>query len=255
MLRARSGECDLYVATLTKDSVWSDIKNLGPEVNSPAWDSQPSLSHHGDTLFFASDRLGGFGLADIYFSVKDAKGNWQKALNAGPVINTRNSEVSPFVHHTYNVLYFSSNGHPLNFGGFDIYKSSRMGSSWGEPKNVGPLVNGAGDEYYFTIDSKSHDLYYARSSETDLKNLDIYSFPVPMEARPDATAHLKGTLKSNGNGKPLTGIVSVIDLEQGIEVAPRFLREDGTFDFSLINNRKYLLIIQGDEFFRMKKPS
>jgi outer membrane protein OmpA-like peptidoglycan-associated protein len=246
------GQCDLYVATLNKDSVWSDVQNLGPNVNSSAWDSQPSLSHHGDTLYFASDRLGGFGLADIYFCIKDAKGNWQKAQNAGPVINTRNSEVSPFFHHTFNVLYFSSNGHPLNFGGFDIYKSSRTGTSWSEPKNIGPLVNGAGDEYYFTIDSQSHDLYYARSPETDLKNLDIYSFPVPMEARPDANAHLKGMLKSD-HGKPLTGIVSVIDLEQGIEVAPRFLREDGTFDFSLINNRKYLLIIQGDEFFRIEE--
>jgi outer membrane protein OmpA-like peptidoglycan-associated protein len=113
------------------------------------------------------------------------------------------------------------------------------------------LVNGAGSEQYFTIDSKSADLYYARSAQDEPKNLDLFSFPVPMEAQPEATAHLKGSLK-NESGKPLTGIVSVIDLEAGIEVAPKFLREDGTFDFSLINNRKYLLIIQGDDFFRIE---
>ncbi len=245
------GNCDLYYATLKKDSTWGDVKNLGPNINSTSWDSHPSLSHSGDTLFFASNRVGGFGLSDIYFSIKDGNGNWQKALNAGPIINTRGNEVSPFFHHRFNVLYFSSDGHPLNFGEFDIYKSYRKGNAWTEPKNIGPLVNGTGSEYYFTIDSQSHDLYYARSTD-DPKNLDLYSFPVPMEAQPLAIAQFRGTLKSQ-DGKPMKGIVSVIDLDKGVEVAPKYLREDGSFDFSLINNRNYLLIIQGDEFFRIEE--
>ncbi len=246
------GNCDLYVAKLGKDSTWTDIKNLGPNINSGGWDSHPSLSHSGDTLFFASNRVGGFGLSDIYYSQKDKKGNWGKAKNAGPIINTVNSEVSPFFHHRFNVLYYSSNGQPLNFGGFDIYKSYQRSGSWGEPKNIGPLVNGAGDEYYFTIDSQSHDLYYARSLEEDKKDLDLHSFPVPMEAQPLATTELKGSLKDR-DGKPQKGIVSVIDLDSAVEVAPKFLREDGTFDFSLINKRNYLLIIQGDDYFRIEE--
>ena len=246
------GNCDIYSAVLKSDSTWGDVKNLGPTINSSGWDSHPSLTHKGDTLFFASNRVGGFGLSDIYFSAKDKQGNWEKAQNAGPIINTRNSEVSPFFHHTFNVLYFSSNGHPLNFGEFDIYKSLQLKRSWSEPKNIGPLVNGVGSEYYFTIDSKSQELYYARSNEDDLKNLDLYSFPVPMEAQPEAIVTLKGSLKDEG-GKSMKGIVSVIDLDEGVEVAPKFLREDGTFDFSLINKRNYLLIIQGDEFFRIEE--
>jgi len=246
------GNCDLYVAILKADSTWGDVKNLGPNINSTGWDSHPSLTHGGDTLFFASNRAGSFGLSDIYFSIKDKKGSWQKALNAGPIINTAQSEVSPFFHRTFNVLYFSSNGHPLNFGEFDIYKSYRLTKSWSEPKNTGPLVNGAGSEYYFTIDSQSKNLYYARSVEEDLKNLDLHSFPVPMEAQPEATTQLKGTLK-DPDGKTVKGIVSVIDLDQGVEVAPRFIRENGSFDFSLINKRNYLLIIQGDEFFRIEE--
>lgn len=246
------GHCDIYSATLKSDSTWGDVKNLGANINSSGWDSHPSLTHKGDTLFFASNRVGGFGLSDIYFSVKDIGGNWQKAQNAGPIINTRNSEVSPFFHHKFNILYFSSNGHPLNFGEFDIYKSSRLKRSWSEPKNIGPLVNGIGSEYYFTIDSKSEELYYARSNEDDLKNLDLYSFPVPMEAQPEAIVNLKGSLKDE-QGKPMKGIVSVIDLDEGVEIAPKFLRDDGSFDFSLINKRNYLLIIQGDEFFRIEE--
>jgi outer membrane protein OmpA-like peptidoglycan-associated protein len=246
------GNCDLFMAELDKDSTWTNIKNMGTWINSSGWDSHPSLTHNGDTLYFASNRVGSFGLSDIYFSVKDAKGVWGKAQNAGPVINTVNSEVSPFFHHKFNVLYFSSNGQPLNFGDFDIYKTNRHSHSWTEPKNIGPLVNGAGSEYYFTIDSESKNLYYARSEETDKKNLDLFSFAVPMEAQPEALTQLKGSLKDNA-GKPMKGIVSVIDLDQGVEVSPKFLREDGTFDFSLINRRNYLLIIQGDEFFRIEE--
>ncbi len=246
------GNCDLYMAEAKTDSTWMNIKNLGPDINSSGWDSHPSLTHKGDTLYFASNRVGSFGLSDIYFSVKDAKGKWGKARNAGPIINTVSSEVSPFFHHRFNVLYFSSDGHPLNFGDFDIYKSNHHKNIWSEPKNIGPLVNGAGSEYYFTIDSQSKDLYYARSEEDDKKNLDLFSFSVPMEAQPEAVTQLTGSLKDDG-GKPMKGIVSVIDLDHNVEVAPKFLREDGSFDFSLINKRNYLLIIQGDEFFRIEE--
>jgi outer membrane protein OmpA-like peptidoglycan-associated protein len=186
--------------------------------------------------------------------VKDLKtGYWQAARNIGPTINTRNSEVSPFLHHKFNVLYFSSNGQPLNFGDFDIYKSYRHNNTWDEPKNIGPLVNGPGSEYYFTIDSYSNRLYYARSEATDVQNLDLHSFPVPMEAQPQAVVQLKGSLVDTNTKRPFKGIVSIIDLDHGVEVAPKFLRPDGSFDFKLINKRNYLLIIQGDDFFRIEE--
>ena len=247
------GSCDIFVAELKADSTWDDVRNLGANINSNGWDSQPSLSHSGDTLFFASDRLGGFGFSDIYYSVKASDGTWQKAMNIGPIINTRGFEVSPFFHHKFNVLYFSSNGQPLSFGDFDIYKSYKRMPAWDEPKNIGPLVNGPGSEYYFTIDSESNFLYYARSIQDDINNLDLHSFPVPMEAQPEAVAKLKGSLINSETKKPFKGIVSVIDLDKGVEVAPKFLREDGSFDFNLINKRNYLLIIQGDDFFRIEE--
>ncbi|HEY5919330.1 MAG TPA: OmpA family protein, partial [Chryseolinea sp.] len=247
------GSCDIFVAELTADSTWGNVVNLGPTINSVGWDSQPSLSHSGDTLFFASDRLGGFGFSDIYYSVKTNDGTWQKAMNLGPIINTRGFEVSPFFHHKFNVLYFSSNGQPLSFGDFDIYKSYKRVPTWDEPKNIGPLVNGPGSEYYFTIDSESNYLYYARSVQDDIDNLDLHSFPVPMEAQPNAVARLKGSLVNSETKKPFKGIVSIIDLDKGVEVAPKFLREDGSFDFNLINKRNYLLIIQGDDFFRIEE--
>jgi outer membrane protein OmpA-like peptidoglycan-associated protein len=247
------GDCDLFISTLKADSTWSEAVNLGVNVNSVAWDSHPSLSHAGDTLYFASDRIGGFGLSDIYFTCKDKNGDWIPARNMGPVINTRSNDVSPFFHPYYQVLYFSSNGQLYNFGEFDIYKSYKLGEQWTEPYNIGPLVNGRGSEFYFTIDSDSELLFYARSTTRDLNRLDLYSFPLPMEAQPLATIPVTGTLRDSLTGKPFSGIVSIIDLDKGVEVAPKFLEEDGSFKFDLINNRNYLLVIQGDDFFRIEE--
>jgi hypothetical protein len=247
------GNCDLFVATKLKNGTWGNIRNLGAAVNSRAWDSQPSLSKNEDTLYFASDRLGGFGMSDIYFTYKLKNGRWAPAQNAGPIINTRESEVSPFFHPLYQVLYFSSRGQLLNFGDFDIYKTYRVQGRWQEPRNIGPLVNGKGSEYYFTIDAASKNLYYARSEETNLKNLDLFSFPLPMEAHPLAVTRLEGSLLDSLTNKPLGGIISIIDLDNGVEVASKYVREDGSFDFDLVDNSKYRLIIQSPDFFTIEK--
>ena len=248
------GNCDIYIAKMQADSTWGEIKNLGTAVNSTSWDSQPSLSHSEDTLYFASDRLGGFGLSDIYYTYKTGKdGSWAKAVNLGPNINTRHNELSPFLHPRFDVLYFSSNGHLLNFGEFDIYKSRIINDQWHEPKNIGPLVNGEGSEYYFTIDANAKDLFYAHSKGNELDNLDLFSFPLPMEAKPNSTARLSGVVVDSLTGKPVGGIVSIIDLDNGVEVAPKFIRPNGSFEFELINNNNYLIIIQSDEFFRIEE--
>ena len=246
------GDCDLYMASITSSGTWSEVKNLGAGINSVAWDSQPALSFTEDTLFFASNRNGGFGLSDLYYTVRQANGSWTRAYNLGPIVNTKANEVSPFIHPSYYVLYFSSNGHLMNFGDFDIYKTYIKDGDWIEPLNVGPLVNGKGSEYYFTIDRQSKNLFYAHSEENDLKNLDLFSFPLPMEAQPLSTSMFSGSLRDSA-GNPMKGIVSVIDLDNGIEVFPKNIREDGTFDFNLIKDNNYLLIIQGDEFFRIEK--
>lgn len=246
------GDCDLFMSEMQEDSTWGAVQNLGINVNSVSWDSHPALSHTGDTLYFASDRLGGFGLADIYFTYKEG-GTWAPARNLGPVINTRNNDVSPFYHPVFDVLYFTSNGQLYSFGEYDIFKSHNVNGDWSEPHNIGPLVNGKGSEFYFTIDKNSSNLFYARSATRDLNKQDLYSFPLPMEAQPLATTRFSGSLTDSLTGAPFRGIVTIIDMDQGIEVAPRFLQADGTFEFNLIDQRNYLLVIQGDDFFRIEE--
>ncbi len=247
------GSCDLYQARMKDDGSWGNISNLGANVNSAFWESHPSLSITEDTLYFTSDRPGGFGSTDVYFTYKDKKDKWQPAVNIGPVINTKGSDVSPFHHPVHDVLYFASNGHLLNFGNFDLYKTTFKDGVWLEPKNIGPLVNGKGDEYFFTIDSESKNIYYSRSEYPNVKDLNLYSFPLPMEAQPLANTVFRGSLVDSVSGVPFKGIVSIIDMENGIEVAPKYLRDDGSFEFDLINHNKYLLVIQGEDFFRVEE--
>ena len=248
------GNCDIFVVERLDDGKWGKVRNLGDRINTKYWDSHPTLSKNGDTLYFSSNRPDGFGSADIWYSVKEEDGAWSEAMNMGPIINTKNAEVSPFYHPKYEVLYFSSNaeGRFHNFGGFDIYRSIFWHGKWREPRNVGPLVNGKGDEYYFTIDKDSKKLYYAHSEEDDKDNLDLYSYPLPMGANPLAKTKLEGFV-TDPEDNPFKGVMQIIDLDDGIEVAPINIRNDGSYEFSLIDDKNYLMIIHGEDFFRLEK--
>lgn len=248
------GLCDLYSAEVFTDEKGQigarNIRNLGPNVNSRSWDSHPSISDDGQILYFASNRTGGFGRTDLYLSRLQPDGNWSLAENLGPIVNTHDDEVSPFIHNVNNTLYFSSKGHIKNFGGFDIYKSRSM-KGWEEPRNLGPLVNSKADEYYFTINSTGDTLFYANDS-SGKGNFDLYSFPMPMAARPDAIVKLKGYMIDSTTGRPLTGIVMAIDLERNIEIEPIYINKFGYFEFDLVNNGKYQLFVLGEDALRMR---
>ncbi|MCS7073096.1 MAG: OmpA family protein [Bacteroidia bacterium] len=245
------GVCDIYVAEYVNGE-WTNIKNLGPNVNSKDWDSQPTLSADGKTLFFTSNRSGGFGRTDIYMTRKNDDGTWTPAENLGPIINTIESEVTPFFMGIENTLYFSSTGHIHNVGDFDIFKSRWLGDHWENPKNLGPLVNTVGSEYYFSIDGKGEKLFYALAKKDDPKNFDLYSFPMPMGARPDAITKLRGYLVDSVTQNPLVGIIVAVDVEKGIEIEPKYINKYGYFEFDLINNRKYNLLVIDNNYITIK---
>lgn len=243
------GVCDLYEARWdVEKGQWVDVQNLGPEVNSTAWDSHPFVAHDNETLFFCSNRDGGFGGIDLYMCRRTERGTWGPAMNLGPVINTLYNEVSPFLHPVNNTLYFSSTGHLHNLGGFDIFKSRWAYGHWEEPRNLGPLVNSKRDEYYFTIDGKGENLFFAHEQPNNPRNFDIFTYPMPLEARPDAVVKFGGYLLDSLTGYPLTGIVAAIDLDKGVEITPVYINPTGYFEFQLINNRRYLLAVIGESF-------
>lgn len=246
------GVCDLYVAEF-KQGKWVNVRNLGPNVNSSSWDSHPHISRDGKWLYFASNRSGGFGRTDLYRSARSESGAWGPAVNLGPMINTIENEVTPFLHPINQTLYFSSQGHLNNVGGFDIFKARWKLNHWTEPVNLGPLVNSRGDEYYFSIDGKGELLFYAAARRETPENLDLYSFPMPMNARPDAVVKLKGYLIDSLSGQPITGVVAAFDQEKGTEIAPIYTSRTGYFEFDLIGNRRYLIVVLGTNAVTIKE--
>jgi len=123
------GSFDLYYSE-KENGKWSKPKNIGAPVNTAAWESQPSLSADGNSLYFASDRPGGFGSADIWVSHRQ-NGRWGEPQNLGPKINTAGAEQAPLIHADGQTLYFTSAGHP-GMGEEDLfYARLDSAGNWG----------------------------------------------------------------------------------------------------------------------------
>ena len=159
-----------------KDGQWQEAEALGPQVNEPRyWDAQPTVSADGQWLYFASNRPGGQGGTDIWRCHRLPNGDWSRAENLGPTVNTPGNEKSPFLHADGHTLYFSSDGWQ-GFGGYDMYFIN-LRSADQRPTNLGMPLNGEGDDICFGITADGTHGYYA--------DKDIYLFELYPDARPE----------------------------------------------------------------------
>ena len=152
---------------------WSRPEKFPKSINFGEYQNHGSLSMGNDTLYFSSNGRGGFGGMDIYMSIKDKDGNWGKAINLGPRINTPYDEDSPSISADNITLYFSSKGHN-SMGGFDVYKSVFEYNQWMEPLNMGMPVNSSGDDIYFKYDKNKKQAYFSSSRQRGFGDYDIY---------------------------------------------------------------------------------
>jgi outer membrane protein OmpA-like peptidoglycan-associated protein len=174
---------------------WTGLEDLGPNVNSDGWESQPSLSADGKTLYFATVREGSRG-TDIYFSTRDAKGDWSKAQPVPGPINTDGDDKAPFLHSDSRTLYFASKGHQ-GIGGYDIFFSKQDDAgNWSKPRNIGAPLNTPQDEHGLIVSADGRLAYFASSRSSGAGGLDIYTFQMPVEARPDDVLIVKGEVKN-----------------------------------------------------------
>src|ERR1035437_8259296 len=153
------------------NGAWTPIKKLNKNINTKFYESHASISSDGKKLYFASNRDGGQGNLDIYVSEKDASGDWGPAVNLGASINTAFNEDTPFITQNDSVLYFSSEGHS-SMGGFDIFKSQKIGNTWKTPTNIGFPVNTTDDDKFFQPVNNGQNAYY--SMTTDYKKKEIF---------------------------------------------------------------------------------
>jgi len=161
---------NIYSTTYT-NGAWTPIKKLNKNINTKFYESHASISADGKKLYFSSNRDGGQGGLDIYISEKDATGDWGPAVNLGAAINSPYNEDTPFITQNDSVLYFSSEGHS-SIGGFDIFKSQKVGNVWKTPQNLGFPINTTDDDKFFQPVNNGMNAYYSMS--TDYKKRDIF---------------------------------------------------------------------------------
>ncbi len=207
------GRCDLYIS-FRNGNKWSKPNNMGANVNSKYWDSQPSLSADGRYLYFSSDRPGGKGRMDIWVSSRDDQGRWSPARNVGAPINTSGEEFSPVLHPSNKALYYATNGYE-GFGGLDLFYSIRDSLGWSQPENLGAPINTWKDEVAFFVAADGKTAYYSTNEkdETGARSF-LYKLSLPERLQlKNKSYSLKGVVYDKETNKKLMAKIDLIDLE------------------------------------------
>ncbi|MBT8196735.1 MAG: OmpA family protein, partial [Bacteroidia bacterium] len=196
------GNFDIYYSKFVNGK-WTEIESVSENVNDPVrWDSQPSISSDGRTLYFSSYRDSVTEKSDIYQSKRNKSGEWSAPKKLSSVINTIGNEKSPFIHSDSRTLYFSSDK-LAGMGGFDIFYSKlKDDNTWTQPVNIGYPINTEADEVGFFVSLDGKTAYFASDALDGIGGYDIYSFELYKEARPEKVLFVKGTLKDSNNEVP-----------------------------------------------------
>lgn len=244
------GSCDLY-SSEWRTSTWSKPINIGPNINTNAWESQPALSANGKLLYFVSDRAGGFGGYDIWMSRKTTKG-WGKPENAGANINTSWDELSPFIHPDDRHLYFRSNGWQ-GYGSIDLFVSTKeTGEYWSTPINLGYPLNDHQDQgaMVVALDGKTAILTHQKINlQNQLLSSDLVEIQLPPFASSSDCIFLNGKVKNAMTSEPIAkASITILDAELGRIRDTLYSDRDGEFLIIVPRNRVYQIIGQADSF-------
>ena len=205
------GSCDLYWSKRIGDR-WSRPRNFGAPVNTSVWESQPTMAADGMTVYFASSRPGGFGGMDIWKTTMTSEGEFSVPENLGPTINTPGDDAAPFIHSDGRTLYFASNGR-VGMGGYDLYYSTlQTDGTWSEPIDMGFPINSPADEINIFINASGTVAYIASDKDGGYGGLDLYSFELDDQLRPNPVTYIKGHVKDAFSGEPLAARIEMIDL-------------------------------------------
>ena len=206
------GSCDIYVCK-REGKDWSQPFNLGAPINTQGWESQPSISADGRTLYFASSRPGGLGSYDIWKTELQSGGEWSAPVNLGPNINTPYEDISPFIHPDDQTLYFSSNGWP-GFGNKDLFMSRKDDArNFQKPTNLGYPINTFAEESGLMVSSNGRTAYFSSSIKGGFGNMDIYSFVLPQSIRPMTVTYVKGKVFDAKTNEPLDANIKITRLK------------------------------------------
>jgi len=198
---------DIYISTL--DSLnWSTAERVKGDVNTAAWEGSASLSADEKTLYFSSERPGGYGGRDLYQASILTDGTWGNIKNLGLTVNTPRDDDAPFIHPDGKTLIYSSQA--LNsMGSYDIFLTTLnpSDSSWSTPKNLGYPINTPDDDRYFVLSTDGKRGYYASGKTGGFGLHDIYVVDMPDDFFQPNVIMVKGIITLDD--KPVLAAVQV----------------------------------------------
>ncbi len=217
LVRDDNDNGNIYVSYF-KNNRWTKMEPLNRNINTKQWESHATLTVDDKTLYFTSDRAGGFGGLDIYRSDRDEKGDWGPAINLGSTINTKYDEETPFILNDSKTMYFSSQGH-YSMGGFDVFHTTLLANnSWSAPLNVGYPINTVGNDLFYIPKSNGEYAFFPlNNNERGIGTNDIYKIVVSIPEGQGTEIVLKGniTLQDQKNELPHDFLISVVDSIKG----------------------------------------
>ena len=242
---------DLFIS-YKKNGKWSTPVSM--PINSPEyWDTSPSFNLAGTTMYFASDRPGGFGGSDIYRATLNDRGRWANVSNMGASINTSGDEVFPYVAPD-NKLYFASNGH-AGFGMLDLFSAENKGGVV-TIRNLGPSFNSAADDFGLIYSDFPFEGFYTSNREGGKGGDDLYSFVDNSSDLKKITYALRGTTyqRNEDSTQVILGDVRVKLLDANGELVDDVLSSrGGSFSFPIDPEKDYTLQGEKSAFFLSRK--
>ncbi|MAY85103.1 MAG: hypothetical protein CMP59_13315 [Flavobacteriales bacterium] len=248
--RQGMGSCDLFYSQ-KRGKNWGIPYNLGQTINSRHWETQPSFSADGRTLYFIRglrDQSGTMN-GNIYVSQLDKDLRWSKPVPLSKKINTPYNEESVFIHPDGQTLYFSSDGHP-GLGGLDIFISRKdPEGNWGEPVNLGYPINTHKNENSLLVSSDGKTAYFASDRDEGYGELDLYKFELDEKFAPQKVSYFAGVIYDSNTDQPLEARFQLIDLATSKLVVESYSDEmTGEFLVTLPAGKEYALNVSKDGY-------
>jgi outer membrane protein OmpA-like peptidoglycan-associated protein len=245
--RKGTRDVNLYMSRYQKGS-WTTPEILS--INDPnAWDSTPTFSRDGKTLYFASNRPGGQGGIDLYSAQVDSRGRWSNVRNMGSTINTPGNEMFPYVTDD-GKLYFSSDGHP-SMGALDIFVATRKDGEI-TIENLGPPVNSVSDDFGISF-TTIKDGYFTSNRSSGAGDDDIYAFVNNDPELKIVNYFLAGITVTKDEESGEEEIVENVNVKlrfpQGDDIASETTGNEGEFGFKVDGGTNYELVAEKEGFF------
>lgn len=226
---------------------WTPLVKLNDNINTKFWESSGSLSKDGKTLYFSSNRKGGFGGLDLYKSERTSGGDWGVPVNLGPTLNTKYNDDAPYVTEDGDKLFFISYGH-YNMGGYDVFMSRKAADgNWANPLNLGYPVNSSDDDQYFVPYRNGEVAYHAKYTEGGFGRHDIYRYEIFSPDNPRRFP-VTGLIEYMGQNPDSALVdITVKDRSTGTTLLVTHPDRQGIYQFSLPAG-KYDVLFDAEKF-------